>query len=160
MEQLTMVSLADKLSAQHDIIISDKQTINVADIFEQIDNLHILQKSAKEYIDMTQEQYYDQESDGKLTILQMDKPLKLLKDRILTNHVDGYVDQHEINLTYNHESPYIDGGYNRSVDLNVLIYSLKVIGAVEQIAADDLRKILSEDAVVSLIIAAHSLASN
>lgn len=81
MEQLTMVSLADKLSAQHDIIISDKQTINVADIFEQIDNLHILQKSAKEYIDMTQEQYYDQESDGKLTILQMDKPLKLLKDQ-------------------------------------------------------------------------------
>ena len=54
MEQLTMVSLADKLSAQHDIIISDKQTINVADIFEQIDNLHILQKSDKEYIDMTQ----------------------------------------------------------------------------------------------------------
>ena len=41
MEQLTMVSLADKLSAQHDIIISDKQTINVADIFEQIDNLHL-----------------------------------------------------------------------------------------------------------------------
>ena len=86
--------------------------------------------------------------------------MRELSDRILTNHVDGYVDQDEINLTYNHEDPLQDGSYDRATDLHVLLYSLKVIGAVRAIAPNDLKKVLSKDAVLSLGLAANALVNN
>ena len=67
----------------------------------------------------------------------------------MTNHVDGYVDKDEINLTYNHE-----------IDYHVITYSLKVIGAVQSIAAKDLEEVLSKDAVLSLGLATYALEHN
>ena len=42
----------------------------------------------------------------------------------------------------------------------MLLYSLKVIGAVRAIAPNDLKKVLSKDAVLSLGLAANALANN
>ena len=129
-------------------------------VISTYNSLGILDKPIEEYFDMTQDEYYNSESDGKLTLLHLDQPLSELSDRILTNHVDGYVDKDEINLTYNHEDPLQDGSYDRATDLHVLLYSLKVIGAVRAIAPDDLKKVLSKDAVLSLGLAAAALAKN
>ena len=99
----------------------------------------------------------DNLADNQESILEQ---LTDLHDRILTNHVDGYADQNKINLTYNHENPYEDDFYNESVDLHVVTYSLKVIGAVQVIAPKVLQEVLSKDAVLSIGLAAHALADN
>ncbi len=45
-----------------------------------------------------------------------------------------------------------DGSYDRATDLHVLLYSLKVIGAVRAIAPNDLKKFLSKDAVYHWVL--------
>ena len=159
MENLTTMNLADELASSQDQIISGEERLDLEKIFTEIDNLHILDKPIKDYLSMKSEDYYD-ESDSKLTLLNMDQPLSEVEDRILTNHVDGYVDKNEINLTYNHENPFEDGNYDRATDFHVLLYSLKVIGAVRAVDAVDLQKVLSKDAVLSLGLAANALANN
>ena len=159
MENLTTMNLADELASSQDQIISGEERLDLEKIFTEIDNLHILDKPIKDYLSMKSEDYYD-ESDSKLTLLNMDQPLSEVEDRILTNHVDGYVDKNEINLTYNHENPFEDGNYDRATDFHVLLYSLKVIGAVREVDAVDLQKVLSKDAVLSLGLAANALANN
>lgn len=109
---------------------------------------------------MTEDQYYESESDHKLTLVNLSEKLTDLHDRILTNHVDGYVDKDQIHLTYNHENPYEDDFYNPEVDYHVITYSLKVIGAVQSVAAKDLQGVLSKDAVLSLGLATYALANN
>ena len=106
---------------------------------------------------MTQEQYYDTESDHKLTLIKLSEQLTDLHDRILTNHVDGFVDKNEINLTYNHENPYEDGFYNAVVDFHVVSYGFKVIGAVQEVAPKTLQGVLSKDALLAIGLAAHAL---
>lgn len=159
MENLTTMNLADELAASQDQIISGEEKLDLEKIFAEIDSLHILDKPIKDYLLMKSEDYYE-ESDSKLTLLNMDQPLSEVEDRILTNHVDGYVDKNEINLTYNHENPFEDGNYDRATDFHVLLYSLKVIGAVRAVDAVDLQKVLSKDAVLSLGLAANALANN
>ena len=159
MENLTTMNLADELASSQDQIISGEERLDLEKIFTEIDNLHILDKPIKDYLSMKSEDYYD-ESDSKLTLLNMDQTLSEVEDRILTNHVDGYVDKNEINLTYNHENPFEDGNYDRATDFHVLLYSLKVIGAVRAVDAVDLQKVLSKDAVLSLGLAANALANN
>ncbi|GBG05262.1 hypothetical protein NR996_05700 [Lactobacillus rodentium] len=160
MENLTTMNLADELAASQDKIISGEEKLDLERIFSEIDSLKVLDKPIKDYLSMKVEDYDDGESDGKLTLLDMNQALSDVQDRILTNHVDGYVDKNEINLTYNHEAPFEDGNYDRATDLHVLLYSLKVIGAVRAIDETDLRKVLSKDAVLSLGLAANTLANN
>lgn len=140
MDNLTTMTLADDIALSQEKIINGQQDLNTKRIYNEINSLGILDKPIEEYFDMTQDEYYNSESDGKLTLLHLDQPLSELSDRILTNHVDGYVDKDEINLTYNHEDPLQDGSYDRATDLHVLLYSLKVIGAVRAIAPDDLKR--------------------
>ena len=160
MDNLTTMTWLMILLYHKKKIINGQQDLNTKRIYNEINSLGILDKPIEEYFDMTQDEYYNSESDGKLTLLHLDQPLSELSDRILTNHVDGYVDKDEINLTYNHEDPLQDGSYDRATDLHVLLYSLKVIGAVRAIAPDDLKKVLSKDAVLSLGLAAAALAKN
>ena len=159
MENLTTMNLADELAASQDKIINGEENLDLKKIFSEIDSLNILDKPIEDYLAMKAEDYYD-ESDSKLTLLDMNQPLSQVEDRILTNHVDGYVDKNEINLTYNHENPFEDGNYDRATDFHVLLYSLKVIGAVRAVDAVDLQKVLSKDAVLSLGLAANTLANN
>ena len=160
MEKLDTMMLADDLALSQDKILSGEQQLDTEAIYKVIDNLNVLNNPIKDYFEMTQEQYYEAESDHKLTLLNLSDKLVNLHDRILTNHVDGYVDKDEINLTYNHENPYADDMYNAEVDYHVLTYSLKVIGAVQAIAAEDLQEVLSKDAVLSLGLATYALAQN
>lgn len=160
MENLTTMTLADDLALSQDKIIDKQQDLDTEKVYQVIDNLGVLDKPIQEYFSMTQDEYYNNESDGKLTLIHLNEPLSALQDRILTNHVDGYVDKDEINLTYNHENPFEDGNYDRNTDMHVLLYSLKVIGAVEAVAASDLKKVLSKDAILSLGLAVNALANN
>ncbi|MDF7638166.1 hypothetical protein PT285_01775 [Lactobacillus sp. ESL0791] len=160
MEKLDTMMLADDLALSQDKILGKKQSFDAEAVYKAIDDLGVLNKPIKTYFGMTEEQYYETESDHKLTLIKLSDKLIDLHDRILTNHVDGYVDQDKINLTYNHENPYEDGFYNAEVDYHVVTYSLKVIGAVEAIAARDLQTVLSKDAVLSLGLAAYALAHN
>lgn len=160
MEKLDTMMLADDLALSQDKVLNGEQNFDAEAVYKIIDNLHVLNNPIKDYFAMTQEQYYEAESDHKLTLLNLSEKLVDLHDRILTNHVDGFVDKDEINLTYNHENPYEDDLYNPKVDYHVLVYSLKVIGAVQSIAAKDLQEVLSKDAVLSLGLAAYTLAQN
>lgn len=160
MEKLQTMMMADDLALSQDKILSGKQNFDAEAVYKIIDSLGVLNNPIKDYFDMTEEQYYEGESDHKLTLLDLSDKLVNLHDRILTNHVDGFVDQDQINLTYNHEDPYEDDLYNAEVDYHVLTYSLKVIGAVQSIAAKDLQEVLSKDAVLSLGLATYALAKN
>ncbi len=157
MEKLEIVTLADDLAANQESILNKETDFDAEAVYRVIDNLHVLHKPIKEYFGMTQEEYYDTESDHKLTLIKLSEQLTDLHDRILTNHVDGFVDKNEINLTYNHENPYEDGFYNDIVDFHVVSYSLKVIGAVEEVAQKTLQGVLSKDALLSIGLAAHAL---
>lgn len=160
MEKLDTMMLADDLALSQDKILNGEQDFGAEAVYEVIDNLDVLNNPIKDYFDMTEEQYYETESDHKLTLIKMDSKLTDLHDRILTNHVDGFVDKDEINLTYNHENPYEDDLYDPTTDYREIVYSLKVIGAVQAIAAKDLQEVLSKDAVLSIGLAAYALAHN
>ncbi|MCX8723996.1 MULTISPECIES: hypothetical protein [Lactobacillus] len=160
MEKLDTVTLADNLAENQESILNQETDFDAEAVYQAIDNLHVLHNPIKDYFEMTEDQYYEAESDHKLTLIDLSDKLTDLHDRILTNHVDGYANKDQINLTYNHEDPYEDDFYNESVDLHVVIYSLKVIGAVQAIAPKVLQEVLSKDAVLSIGLAAHALASN
>ncbi|CAM3153219.1 hypothetical protein SAMN04487792_0577 [Lactobacillus bombicola] len=160
MEKLAIVALADDLAMNQESILNQEIDFDAEAVYRVIDSLQVLHKPVKEYFAMTQEQYYETESDHKLTLINLSANLTDLHDRILTNHVDGFVDQHEINLTYNHENPFEDDFYNNVVDFHVVSYSLKVIGAVQAVAAQELQTVLSKDAVLSIGLAAYALANN
>lgn len=160
MEKLNTMMLADDLALSQDKILSGEQNFDAEAVYKAIDSLGVLNNPIKDYFGLTQEQYYEAESDHKLTLIKLDDKLINLHDRILTNHVDGFVDKDEINLTYNHENPYQDDMYNKEVDYRVITYSLKVIGAVQAIVAKDLQEVLSKDAVLSLGLAAYALEHN
>lgn len=158
MEKLDSMMLADDLALSQKKILNNEGSFDAAAIYQVVDQLGVLNSPIKNYFKMTQEQYYEAESDHKLTLIHLSDPLSKLHDRILTNHVDGYVNKDELHLTYNHENPYEDGLYNPETDYHVLTYSLKVIGAVQAIAPKDLQDVLSKDAVLSLGLAAAALA--
>lgn len=160
MEKLDTMMLADDLALSQDKVLNNEQSFDAEAVYKVIDNLGVLNNPIKDYFKMTQEQYYEAESDHKLTLLNLSDQLINLHDRILTNHVDGFVDQDQINLTYNHEDPYEDDLYNPETDYHVLVYSLKVIGAVQAVASKDLKEVLSKDAALSLGLAAYALAKN
>lgn len=160
MERLETMQLADDLAKAQDKILSGEEKLDVDRVYKVIDGLGVLENPITSYFDLTEEQYYETESDHLLTLTRLSHKLSEMHDRILTNHVDGYVDKNEINLTYNHENPYADGNYSAREDMHVLVYSLKVIGAVYTIADKDLKAVLSKDAVLSLGLAAHTLAAN
>ena len=160
MEKLNIMTLADNLATSQDKILHGEQKLDGDAIYSAIDSLGVLNKPVKEYFDMTQEEYEDSESDHMLTILKLSDKLGDLHDRILTNHVDGFVDKDEINFTYNHENPYEDDLYNQEVDLHVIVYGLKVIGAVQAIAEKDMEQVISKDAILSLGLATYALTKN
>ena len=107
---------------------------------------------------MTEEDYYQNESDHRLTLQNPKNKLSELHDRVQVNHVDGSLDAHEVNFTYNHEDPYISEDYKVKTDLNIVNYSFTVIGAVyDNTIVADVRNSLSRDAILSIGLAAHAI---
>ncbi|MCH4009855.1 hypothetical protein [Companilactobacillus sp.] len=127
-------------------------------VYNVIDNLEVLRKPIKEYFDMTEEDYYENESDHQLTLQKPDAKLSELKDRVLVNHIDGSLADHQVNFTYNHENPFPDGQYDAKVDVNMINYSFIVIGAVfANTIIADVRNSISRDAILSIGLAAKAL---
>ncbi|KRL63253.1 hypothetical protein [Lactobacillus psittaci] len=157
MDTIKIIKLADELATNQSQYLQNTDKIDAEAIYKVINSLEVLTKPIKAYFGMSQDEYYATESDHKLTLLDMNDKLDQLHDRILTNHVDGYVDQAEINLTYNHENPYEDGMYDAETDYHVLTYSLKVIAATLAVAPTELKKVISKDAVLSVGLATYAL---
>lgn len=161
MDKFAIMTLADDLTLSQEQILSGQQDLDIERIYKALDGLKVLAKPVQSYLDASQESYYNsEESDHKLDLLHLSEPMQDVHDRILTDHVDGFVDQGKIHLTYNHEDPYADGVYDPEVDFHVLAYSLKVIGAVYSIASEDLCKVLSKDAVLSIALTANALTAH
>lgn len=160
MDKLATMELADELAAAQDKILNGEEKLDTARVYQAIDDLGVLNDPISKYFDRTEDEYYETESDHYLALTNLSSKLSDLHDRILTNHVDGFVDKDEINFTYNHENAYADDSYVARVDMHVLVYGLKVLGATLAIAPEDVRSVLSKDAVLSLGLAAHALAEN
>lgn len=160
MDKLATMELADELAAAQDKILNGEEKLDTARVYQVIDDLGVLNDPISKYFDRTEDEYYETESDHYLALTNLSSKLGDLHDRILTNHVDGFVDKDEINFTYNHENAYADDSYVAREDMHVLLYGLKVIGATLAITPEDVRSVLSKDAVLSLGLAAHALAEN
>ncbi len=128
-------------------------------VYSVIDNLEVLRKPIKEYFDMTEEDYYENESDHRLTLQHPDSKLSSLKDRVLVNHVDGSLADHNVHFTYNHENPFPDNEYSAKFDVDLINYSFIVIGAVfANTIIADVRNSISKDAILSIGLAAKAIA--
>ena len=63
-----------------------------------------------------------------------------------------------MHFTYNHDDPYANQKYDVVSDLHTLEYGLEIIGAIQaNTILADLRNNLSQDAVLSLGLAAHAV---
>ena len=81
-----------------------------------------------------------------------------MHDRVQVNHVDGSLEGHDINFTYNHEDPYAEKEYQVKTDINLVNYSFTVIGAVyDNTIVADVRNSISKDAILSIGLAAHAI---
>ncbi|KRM87606.1 hypothetical protein [Lacticaseibacillus thailandensis] len=158
MDQFSVTALADQLEADTDKLLAKEMVLNADAINEAVDYLDVLQNPAASYPELNQEAYSDSESDHKLSLLGDNTPLMNIDDRIMVNHVDGSISGDKVHFTYNHETPLVDGQYSAKKDLEIIKFGLEVIGAVLGTGAhDQVKALLSPDAVVSLTIAAHRL---
>lgn len=158
MNSETISKLAEWLD-KNDVDIEKKnEKMNATEVYDIIDSLEVLRKPIKEYFDMTEDDYYQNESDHRLTLQNPTHKLSELHDRIQVNHVDGSLSEHEINFTYNHEDPYAKGKYAAKTDLNLINYSFVVIGAVyNNTIVADIRNSISKDAILSIGLAARAI---
>ncbi|WP_129045639.1 hypothetical protein [Companilactobacillus metriopterae] len=139
-------------------IRDNKTTFDAEKVYEVIDGLEVLRKPVQEYFEMTEDEYYENESDHRLTLQNSSEKIGKLKDRVQVNHVDGSLAAHEINFTYNHEDPYTSGNYNPKIDLDLIDFSLTVIGAVfANTIISDVRNSISNDALLSIGLAAKAI---
>lgn len=107
---------------------------------------------------MTEDDYYQNESDHLLTLQSPDHKLSELHDRVQVNHVDGSLDAHEVNFSYNHEDPFASGEYKAKTDIDLVSFAFTVIGAVyDNTIVADVRNSLSKDAVLSIGLAAYAI---
>jgi len=158
MNSETISNLADWLATNKKKIEDKSQKLDAQKVYDILDALEVLRKPIKEYFDMTEEDYYQNESDHRLTLQNPKNKLSELHDRVQVNHVDGSLDAHEVNFTYNHEDPYVSGDYKVKTDLNIVNYSFTVIGAVyDNTIVADVRNSLSRDAILSIGLAAHAI---
>ncbi|MGR3742421.1 hypothetical protein [Companilactobacillus sp. DQM5] len=150
---------ASKLYDDTKDIENKKKKLDVEKIYEFIDEISLLRKPIKEYFDMTENEYYEEESDHGLTLQDKDQKLSQLHDRVLLNHVDGSMTKEEINFTYNHENPYDDDGkYQPIEDLHIISFAFEIIGAVSaNTRIGNIRNILSRDALLSIGLAANAV---
>lgn len=159
MDFAELSKFASQLYDDTNAIKNNTKKIDSEKIYQFIDEISLLRKPIKEYFNMTEEEYYEEESDHGLTLQNDNQVLSKLHDRVLLNHVDGSLTEEEINFTYNHEDPYAENGkYNVEVDLHLISFSLQVIGAVSSnTRIGNIRNILSRDALLSIGLATNSV---
>ncbi|GEL12946.1 hypothetical protein FC15_GL000745 [Lapidilactobacillus concavus DSM 17758] len=157
MERDVIKQYADWLEQNSSDIIARRIAFDAQKLFDLVQQLGILDRPVNDYLTMSQDDYYRTVSDHKLTLQGEDEPMSHLQDRILINHVDGSLTENNLNFAYNHEDNFT-GGYSARQDLNLITYGLEVVGAVVAISGSEfIKSHLSKDAVISLLLAAHSL---
>ncbi|AKP03139.1 hypothetical protein [Companilactobacillus pabuli] len=158
MNSETISTLADWLYTNRKKIEDKSEKFDAQKVYNILDSLEVLRKPIKEYFDMTEDDYYQNESDHRLTLQNPDQKLSELHDRVQVNHVDGSLEGHDINFTYNHEDPYAEKEYQVKTDINLVNYSFTVIGAVyDNTIVADVRNSISKDAILSIGLAAHAI---
>lgn len=158
MNSETISTLADWLYINRKKIEDKSEKFDAQKVYDILDSLEVLRKPIKEYFDMTEDDYYQNESDHRLTLQNPDQKLSELHDRVQVNHVDGSLEGHDINFTYNHEDPYAEKEYQVKTDINLVNYSFTVIGAVyDNTIVADVRNSISKDAILSIGLAAHAI---
>jgi hypothetical protein len=158
MNSETISKLAEKLYEDRKNIEDKSQNFDAQAVYDILDSLEVLRKPIKEYFEMTEDDYYQNESDHRLTLQNPDQKLSELHDRVQVNHVDGSLSGHKINFTYNHEDPYESGDYKVKTDINLVSFAFTVIGAVyDNTIVADVRNSVSKDAILSIGLAAHAI---
>ncbi|MQS76027.1 hypothetical protein [Companilactobacillus halodurans] len=158
MDSETISNLADWLYTNRKKIEDKSQEFDAQKIYDILDSLGVLRKPIKEYFEMTEDDYYQNESDHRLTLQNPGNKLSELHDRVQVNHVDGSFAGHDINFTYNHEDPYGKGDYKVKTDVDLIDYSFTVIGAVyDNTIVADVRNSISKDAILSIGLAARAV---
>lgn len=158
MNSETISNLADWLYTHRENIEEKSEKFDAQKVYDILDALEVLRKPIKEYFDKTEDDYYQNESDHRLTLQNPDRKLSELHDRVQVNHVDGSLADHDINFTYNHEDPYAEGEYTVKTDIDLISYSFTVIGAVyDNTIVADVRNAVSNDAILSIGLAAHAI---
>ena len=159
MTQDNVRQLADWLEENMAAIADRKVQLNPETIFAVLDDFGVLNNPVVKNFDITEETYYQSESDHKLTLSDDHKLLIDVTDRIMVTHVDGVLAENKVNFEYSHEAVYEDQ-YLVKRDLEVLTYGLAVIGAVAATVKHNLIQAdLSKDAVLSLALAAQNIAN-
>lgn len=159
MAQDNVRQLADWLAENMTAIVERKVMIKPTEIFAVLDSLAVLNNPVEKYFAITEETYYQSESDHKLTLSDDRKLLIDVTDRIMVTHVDGVLADNKVNFEYSHEAVYEDQYLVRR-DLEVLTYGLAVIGAVAATVKRNLIQAdLSKDAVLSLALATQNIAN-
>ncbi|MFD1464923.1 hypothetical protein ACFQ4L_02300 [Lapidilactobacillus mulanensis] len=157
MERDVIKQYADWLEQNGGDIIARRVAFDAQQVFNIVQQLQIFDRPVADYLTMSQDEYYRTISDHKLTLQGEDEPMSQLQDRVLINHVDGSLTDNNLNFAYNHEDNFT-GGYSARKDLNLITYGLEVVGAVAAISNPEfVKEHLSQDAAVSLILAANSL---
>jgi len=158
MNSETISVLAEKLYEDRNKIEDKSQKFTAQEVYDILDSLEVLRKPIKEYFDMTEDDYYQNESDHRLTLQHPTQKLSELHDRVQVNHVDGSLADHNINFTYNHEDPFVSGDYKVKTDLDLVSFAFSIIGAVyDNTIVADVRNSLSKDAILSIGLAAHAI---
>lgn len=158
MDYSEISKFASQLYDDTKAIVAKEKELDTEKVYDFIDQISLLRKPIKEYFDMTEDEYYQEESDHGLTLTNPKQTLGELHDRVLLNHVDGSLTQEEINFTYNHEDPFSEGDYKPEVDLHLISFSFQVIGAVSSnTRIGNIRNILSRDALLSVGLAANAI---
>ncbi|NVY96414.1 hypothetical protein HU830_04410 [Lactobacillus sp. DCY120] len=158
MKTEVLSQVADWLE-EHSTAVADREVqLDCNSIYAALNQLQVLKRPLTEYWKMTEANYDQTESDHRLTLQNDQQALEELADRVLVNHVDGSLAPVQLNFSYNHENPFVDGEYLVTTDLHVVEYALSVLGAVA--ANTDgtvIAQTLSADAVLSIGLAVHAI---
>nr|SFZ88692.1 hypothetical protein LREN565_1805 [Loigolactobacillus rennini] len=154
----TLSQLADYLEEHNDQIKIGDEKLATESIYTALNQLHVLKQPVQDYFTISEDQYYQQESDHLLTLQGGTKPLSDLQDRIIVTHTDGEPSDGSLRYNYAHEDAY-SAGYDVQTDLHILTYGLEVIGATEQLDHELVQNNLAKDAVLSLALAARAIAA-
>ncbi|MFC6171404.1 hypothetical protein [Loigolactobacillus jiayinensis] len=154
----TLSQLADYLEAHNDKIKIGDEKFDPQLIYAALDQLAVLAKPVQDYFTISEDDYYEHESDHLLTLQKGKAPLGELKDRIIVTHTDGELSNGDLRYSYAHEDAY-SAGYDVQTDLHLLTYGLEVVGATDNLDHEQTQKTLAKDAVLSLALAAKAVAA-
>lgn len=153
-----MKNLYEELVANREAYEDNLKKYPVEAVERMVDELGVFDRPMAKVLEMSQDEYAENLSDGKFSFDFSGHQVSELLDRLIISHTDGSVREGNVSLAYRHEDPYESGQYNVKTDLNIVQYGLAVLSALAGvIPAEDLAKITSPDAAVSIWLATEAI---